>query len=215
MPYANRYLTHLALTAVMALGALVGCTKDFTTQADALREKNLELEKQVETLTVQNAEQERTIESLRQQVAELRGVPSEIDPARLPAPSKIEVQRFSAAVDKDRDGTPDLLRIYVGMSDQRGRFIPTLARAHVQAVSLKEGREPLVVAEQTFDIEAFEDAYRGGSLTGPHYTFDVKLPTPIPEGVREVTVLVTVTPATTGRPLKAQQVIDLFKGQDL
>ena len=174
---------------------------------DRLRRQNLDLTRKTDELEKKVGLLEAQIDTLAQRLQTKAGLEG-VAAADLPTAVKIEFDRYSGAYDTDGDGAADTLRVYVQTLDQRGRFVPVAGRAVLQAVAITPDPPPVVLASRVFAPAEFDDAYRSG-FTGTHYTLEAKLPSPMPQGVREATVKVSVTDAATGAVLTGQQVMKL------
>ena len=203
-----RFAPILILIALLLGGC--GSQKSFLNENDALRRENLELKQKVEKLESQNASLKGGNEQLAAQLARALELPGNVRLDQLPTPSRITVGRYSAALDTDRDGRLDIIRVYISVYDQNGRFVPLAATAAAQAVAIDPPAPPRVVSEIKLDADAFEKAYRSGGFTGPHYTIELPL-NDVPADVEEVTVKISVTPLTSAKALTTETKISLKK----
>lgn len=197
-------LCRAILFAVVAvLPWMGGCSfggasqSELAKQNDELRRHNLELERQTNDLRAKVAARQDEIKVLQQQV----GRQPAVEGAAVPTFTTLTFDRFTSAVDRDRDGGNDALRLYLKTLDQEARFIPVSGRAEVQVVVIEAGQDPVLLTSASFDPDQFARCYRSG-ITGTHYTLDVNLPTPV--DVRQVTVKVTITDAATGAAVSAE-----------
>lgn len=206
-----RPISRLLLCASMmaSLTILPGCfsgriggSTELDQVIDELRQDNLALRRQVAELEQTLAGRQAYIEVLGQQ---LKGS-QPVEGAQVPKAVSIEFDRFSGAVDTNGDKADDLLRVYVRPRDQRGRFLPVAGSASVQAVAIRQGQDPLVIASAVLTADQWEDAYRSG-VTGTHYTLELPLPEKLPRGVRELTVQVVLIDGATGVELSHQAVM--------
>lgn len=192
--------TALSLGVVAFLAA--GCgARNFENDNDRLRTENLELQRVVQQLQANLDLRIGQMQTLRQKLDASADPTEGADPPML---SKLMLGRFSGAVDTDGDGMDDRLRIYLKPLDQHGRFMPVAARATVQTVRIQENQPATVLAERTLTPTQFDACYQSG-LTGTHYTLEIELPAPFPAGVPQLTVKVTLTEATSGAKLTAEQ----------
>ena len=198
----------LAALAVL-LSVPWGCgPRNFDTEADELRRRNQELLEQVRSLERDIEQYIEETQALRQRVVDKHGGIEGADPPRL---SQIRFGRYSGALDTDADGDDDLIRLYVLTLDQHGRFMPVAAVATVKAVRNESDQDPQVIVEQQYGPQEFDKRYRSG-LTGTHYTLDIKLPSPVPEGLDESDVSLFIKDAATGVTRRHTQTIAIQTG---
>jgi hypothetical protein len=181
-------------------------------ESDRLRKENLDLSRQVDELKTKTDLQQAQINTLQQRL-ETKSKVEGVAPADVPAAVTLRFDRYSGFYDTDGDGQPDTLRVYLETLDQRGRFVPVAGRAVLQAVVITPDQPPAVLAQRDFEPAQFDQAYRTG-FTGTHYTLEAKLAAPLPSGVNEATVKVTVTDAATGAVLSQQQAMKTLKPQE-
>ncbi len=189
----------------------VGCqsTKtNFINDDDRLRQENLALHEKIDELHKTLATERSRVDALEQRLDDRASRP-DVPASVLLRLSSVEFDRYTGAIDQDGDGHDDALRLYIHTLDQHGRFMLCVGQAVVQAVTIEPGHPAQVVAEETFDPQAFDGCFRSG-LTGTHYSLEVPLPQPLPEALNEVTVKITLTDAATGvvlthaQPMKIQ-----------
>ena len=186
----------LLVGAMLAAGVLLsaGCgPKNYLNENDKLRRQNMALKREIDELKDKLERRSGQLKVLKRRYE----APSATQPGLSePTLSKIELGQYSGPIDTDGDGTDDTLRLYLRTLDQKGRMMPVVAKARLRVVHIPDKGEPKELTSQTFDEQSFSDAYRS-SFTGQHYTLETKLPDPLPEGVTEVTVKVTVTHLTS------------------
>jgi hypothetical protein len=207
----------VAFVLFAAIGGAVpgGCTSGRiggSTPADQvineLREENLALAKKLDALARENELRRKQIDVLEQKIAATHPAVEGVVPGDLPRLVSVAFDSYTSAIDTDHDGDDDALRLYVLTSDQQGRFIPIAGRAVAQAVVIEPGQAPVELTQKIFDPPALDAAYRTG-LTGTHYSLEVPLPRPLPKGINEVTVKLTLTDAATGATVSCEQGIKL------
>lgn len=171
MPYTTA-MQYLRLTLVMlcAAGVLasLGCRREFTTEADRLRAKVVDLETSMEQLERRNAE-------LQSQIHALQRRPDEVSPEVVeatPRVTSIAIGRLSHVRDRDGDGVPDTAVVYVNVKDGEGRFVHLVGNLTVQAALLREDAEPVVLGRRRLSPGELRATYRY-SFAGIHYTVDV------------------------------------------
>ena len=202
--------TTAACLGAAALG-LVAChaaPRNFQNVNDQLRRQNLQLQQQVQALQDKLRLAEEDAQSLRQQrLAQTQPMSADVQ-ALVPTPVGLRLDRYSGVVDADRDGRPDLLRLYVKPRDARGRFVTLVGTLTVQAVDIAPHQPPRLIVERTFSPQELDQAYRS-TWMGTHYTLEVPLPPDQPPAAGELTVKLTFTDAVGGATVNAQQAIPL------
>jgi hypothetical protein len=185
-----------------AVVAVTGCRSNFATEADALREQVLELERSNEQLA-------RRIAELESELAEVSAMPGSLpEDVRAAQPHVVEIRigRLSHVDDVDGDGRPDLLRVYVRPLDGLGRFVQLVGRLSISAALMPEGRPAVTVGQIALEPMELRSAYRSG-LTGTHYT--IECPLDVPEGTSEEDLVVSAvfTDGATGQRHSAHQTV--------
>lgn len=190
----------VALALVFALPACTFTLGGNPNAADEVRAENLKLKKQVDELSTKLELRTGEIDALRQQ-QEAGAVP--MPGAETPVFSKLVMDRYSGAIDTDKSGKDDLVRIYVKTLDQQGRFMPVAGRGVIQVVLIRPDAEPQVLVETTYEPAELDAAYRTG-ITGTHYTLEARLPDDLPDGTIDATTVFTFTQADTGVEMSTQ-----------
>jgi hypothetical protein len=184
----RRILLTIPLCAVLAASS--GCRKDFTTEADMLREQVMELEQRVESLEREKAELQA---QFRQRARPREDVPEDVL-AATPRVADISIGRLSHGRLARDYFEPDVLRLYINPVDGRGRFVPLVGTLSIHAAVLTNG-DAVTIARQEMTPEQVRDAYRSG-FTGTHYTIHLPIDWPDeidPEAARAQPVVVRVT----------------------
>lgn len=166
----------LSLLLIFTMMMAGGCRRDFTTEADVLRERVMVLERQIETLERRNAE----LRSELRRAAQRHEPTAEEVLAATPRVAELSIGRLSHGRLAGDEDDRDVLRIYVNPIDGRGRFVPLVGTVRVHAAIMPDDEEAVTVARITRNPEQVRDAYRS-SFTGTHYT--IHLPVDWPEGV--------------------------------
>lgn len=197
-PFLIRVYLCLSVAFLPACGP-----KNFENDNDLLRAERLELQREVARLQEQVELREAQLAAAHQQ---LDGDTHPVEGARPPQLAKLKLDRYTSAVDTDRDGRDDLVRVYLRTLDGRGRFLPVAGRATLQVVNIREGEEPLVLAERTYPPGEFEETYRS-TVTGTHYTLEVPLPDNLPDDIEDAAAKVTFTEGVTGAEFTEQTAV--------
>lgn len=201
----------------LLFAVVAGCGRsgDFLNENDRLRSENLILTRQVEELESALQSRSAQVQTLEKQLGHVAAV-SGVSPEDLPRVVEVRLGRLSGAVDRDKDGIDDTVRLYVLTLDQRGRFMPAIGPASVQLVVLTPGEPPVVVNEKDYTPKQFEKAYRSG-FTGSHYSLEIELGAGMPHDVAEVNAKVIFTDAATGaehgceRGVKVRRVVSVSR----
>lgn len=204
-PAAERmvWLVVAAIVAAAGVGsagcapARVGGTMSPDAVIEELRQEKLALTRDLQAARESLALRDRQVAALQQRLATTRPAVEGVAAGDLPHLADVELDPLSGAV-TDSAGKV-AMRLYVRTLDQHGRFLVVAGKAEAQAVAIRPGRPPLVVAQRRFRPADLHAAYRTG-LTGTHYTLELPL-AGAGEGaepVKEVTVKIVVTDAATG-----------------
>ncbi len=190
------------LTVLILAFSLFGCGNAFLTPDDALRQRVLELE-------TENAALIQRRDGLEKRLAIQDGQNGTSLPAGTERPIcvRIELDPYTGPIDRDHDGKLDGIRLYVVPRDAKSRFIQTLGTLHCTATAIPAGDEPITVGKHTFDIAAFDAAFRAG-LTGNHYTLEIPIDAKkIPTDLGQVTVKIQLKDAITGAAHEAERTV--------
>ena len=178
----------------------------YANENDDLRRANLELEREIDR------SQER-IDLLLGELGALRERNEGEEPiegAVRPVLSGLKFARYSGPQDRDDDGKPEVLRLYLRPVDQMGRMHVTAGQMKVQAVELQAATPPRVIAERTVTPQELDAAYRTG-FTGDTYSIDLDLPANLDADIEELTVRADLTETGTGHKVSAQQSFSLTR----
>jgi len=199
--------------AVAAGLAAAGCSggSRIAAENDRLRSENADLLSKLGDLEGRHQEF-----AAQLKVAAASQPQSTVDPevrANTPVIGSVKLGKLSHAVDDDRDGTPEKLRLYLESADGRGRFTQVVGTVAVTAALLPTDGEAVTIGQGRFTPTEVRDAYRSG-MTGTHYTFEipVQVELPPPEAGKPVptaTVRVEFTDGLTGQTLTAERSIAL------
>ena len=196
------------LLAAWTSAGLFGCgggPGDFANVNDRLRRENLDLRREAERLNGAIELRVAEIATLRRQI---EGATSVVEGAEVPRATALQFGRYSGAMDEDKDGRDEKIRLFVQPVDQKGRFIPVGGRLVVRAVVIGPSEQPTVLAERTFGPVELDEAYRRGVL-GAHFRVELPLPQSLPAGETQATVKAFLTDAATGVTLTHEQVVTI------
>jgi hypothetical protein len=200
-----RYPLLLLLTLLAGCGpSRIGGSTPVDQVIDSLRQDNQSLTAHVQDQDRRLALQRQQIDALQQQLAATQPALQGTDPADLPRLVGVEFDAYSGLITTPA-GT--ILRLYLRPFDQRGRFLALWAQASAQAVWLRPGQPPTVLAQAVFPPADFDRTYRAG-FTGTHYTLDLPLPA-LPPGATDAAVKLAVTDAATGITVQCQATMPL------
>lgn len=205
-----RLLVSSALAAGL-VGGLGACShNDKIAKAnDALREKNMDLEKQVDGLGRRVRELEAQVRADAMAASATGGgIPAEIL-ENTPRPASLSIDRLSFARDKDRDGRIDSLYVIVEPEDGMARFVPLVGRmtATVTITGADADGSPRVIARLALAPRELRDAYRA-TMTSIHYALEMPIEGVAPD-VGACDVEVSYVDGYTGQTLKARREIPL------
>jgi hypothetical protein len=94
--------------------------------------------------------------------------------ANTPLVTAIEIGRLSHVRDRNDDGTPDELVIYVQPTDGRGRFVQMVGDLSIHAALQPADKDAVTLGRVHLGPAEVREAYRSG-LSGTHYTITVPL----------------------------------------
>lgn len=196
----------ILLVATAILFACSSAGRNFASQQDELRKRNLELELRIKSLNKQIEQHLKNQAILHEQVS---GQASKMTGVEVPQLNRIKFGRYSGALDTDKDNTCDVIRIYVLALDQDGRFIPVAGRAVIRASQITADGKIQSLGERLYDAPMLANSYRSG-ITGTHYTLELPLSSIAPpnESTRAI-VTVLVHDAGTGLTKQHDQMITL------
>jgi hypothetical protein len=209
MQYAKRLMVWalIMMTVVVSASACRG-TAQVSGESSRLRGEIVELRDRIAELERRNHELETELQRSAQAPDSL---PQDLR-AALPHVAKIDIERLSFARDADRDGTPDVLMLYIAPSDGRGRFTQFTGELAASALLLPVQGEPLVIGQVSLSPLQVRDAYRS-SITGMHYTVEVPLEHMAKDAAskteREIFARVQYRDGVTGQAFTAERKIAL------
>lgn len=200
------------LSVMLALGA---CSqRRFANDADALRERVLDLETQLADLERRNSELQYKLREAQTTVELPEGADEDIR-EHLPTVTEITIGRLSHARDTTGDGRPDTLMLYIQPEDGMGRFMQIAGEVLVNAVIVPPDDDAITIGRERLGPAEVREAYRSG-ITGTHYTITV--PLTLPERVDEAwkqsqqaSVRVSYVSGVTGQRYDAERSIPLVR----
>lgn len=186
---------------------LVGCgssNQRISQENDKLRADNLALHREIDKLRGAVKAKADRLEALESSTTP----PADPD-AQIPQVTYVKFGRYCTAIDNDKDGHDDLVRLYVVTLDQNKRVIPMAGKVQAQVLSIVPGKDPVTLASLRFDAKAFDASYRS-NFTGIHYTLDIPLPKgEALKGVKQVTVSLLMTDLQYGTTFNKQIVLPI------
>lgn len=199
------------LAAVLVCAGLTSCRSArmmASAESARLRREVVELRKHIDSLEQRN----RDLEIQVQQATSSAGPAAAEILANIPHVVEITIDRRSFAKDRDGDGRPEVLIIFVAPTDGRGRFEKMVGTVTATAALVPRRGDPLVVGRAEYTTSQVNDAYRY-SFTGLHYTFEVPLQWPEAgtdgSGETDVVARVFYTDGRSGAEFTAERVIPL------
>jgi outer membrane murein-binding lipoprotein Lpp len=184
--------------AVCLAAGLAGCRNVSRTPWDNLREaeeKNTELSLQVQSLQKEN-------EQLRQQLQTLSGLDKEARLKELDTLVAIRVHRRTAIYDKNHDGTPETLVVYLQTLDSRQDQVKTAGHCVIQLWNLSKPEAEAKLAEWSLTPADLQGTW-GGNIFADYYRLALPLET-LPSAGQELTVRAVFTDLLTGKVLTDQ-----------
>ncbi|HRP64028.1 MAG TPA: hypothetical protein PK400_12080 [Phycisphaerales bacterium] len=199
----------VAIATAVALGCF-GCgAAEIAAENSRLRARLLDVETENERLTRRNAE-------LHVELQRAAGASGERDwRGAVPHAVELQIGRLSHTRDRQGDGMPTELIVYVQPLDGRGRFIQIVGELHATAVHSPAAGDPFVLGRVHLNADDLREAYRSG-VAGTHYS--IRLPLTLPDGAdaawslhRSALVSVSFIEAETGRTLEAERTVPLSR----
>ena len=199
---------------LMLIASFAGCvnSQDIATANDRLREKVVDLEKQI-------SQHKGQIAHLQARVKEAETTASASEELRENTPhvAAIEIDSLSHLRDIDGDDKADELVVYIKAADGWGRTIQLVGQLSVHAVAMPVGKDAITLGRVSLGPAEVRRAYRS-SITGTHYTVNVALV--MPEGmiIEEITVRAEYLDGysgviyTTQQPVKSSGPFDFAGG---
>lgn len=206
-PYTHGVRPVLQVITCIALALpLIGCAN-----TAALRRENDRLRAEVMELKSANDRLEGRVEELDAELTRESQRPDSLPAAvraNTPHVTALDLSRLCHVQDRDRDGRPDRLVLYVQPADSLGRFVQIVGTLTAHAAILPAAGEARTVGRLTLDPAALREAYRS-SFTGTHYTVELPLETNELGDATELTARVIFTDGLTGRELTAERTVPL------
>jgi len=169
---------------LMLIACLAGCanSQDIANANDRLREKVVDLEKQIKQRDGQIAHLQARVKE-----AETTAAASEELRENTPHVAAITIGILSHLRDIDGDDKADELVAYIEATDGWGRSIQLVGQLSVHAVVIPAGYDAITLGRVSLGPAEVRRAYRS-SITETHYTINVALV--VPEGVNidEITI---------------------------
>ncbi|MCE5185748.1 MAG: hypothetical protein LLF76_06450 [Planctomycetaceae bacterium] len=189
--------TWVFIVAAVLTAALMGCRQPSRTPWDNLREaqqKNTELSLRVQSLEKEN-------EQLSQQVKTLSRLDPNVRLSELDTASEIKLHRMTGLYDRNGDGKPDTLVVYLQTMDAQQDFVKAPGRCAVELWDLGAAAESKI---GTWTIEPAElQKLWGGTIFNQYYRIEIPL-NKIPPTGTDLTVRAVFTELVTGKVLTSQ-----------
>ncbi len=163
----------------------------------------MELEQQNRDLTNRTAE----LEAQRLRAGNDSGVAQDVRDAT-PHVAAISIDAISHVLDKDGDGRPETLVLYVTPSDGLGRFVQMVGDLSVHTAVLPTDSDAVSIGRIRLGPSELRDAYRSTFL-GTHYTITMPISIPGEPHPTECTVKAEFLDGYDGRRVTDQREIKL------
>ncbi len=186
----------------------IGGTTKTDVVLDDLRRENMTLAEQVSQLQAKLAQRSAELEAIENRASTTQPAMQGVKASDLPRLAGLKFDRYSGPIDTGSDGTDDTVNLYLRPIDQRGRTLSVTGQAVMQVYAMPDKAAPSLLVEKTWTPTPFDESYRSG-LTGTHYTLSLPLPQPLPAGVAQVLVKVTLTDAASGLTFTQEQMFSL------
>lgn len=180
-----------------------GCetSQDVAAANDRLREKVVDLEKQVKQRNGQIAHLQARVKQ-----AETTAAASEELRENTPHVAAITIGNLSHLRDSDGDGKADELVAYIEVKDGWGRSIQLVGQLSLHALVIPAGYDAITLGRVNLGPAEVRRAYRS-SITGTHYTVNIALV--VPEGVNfdQITIKAEYIDGYSGVGYSAQRAV--------
>lgn len=188
---------------LMLIACLAGCasSQDITSANDRLREKVVDLEKQVKLHQGQIAHLQARVKE-----AETTVRASEELRENTPHVAAITIGSLSHLRDNDGDDRADELVAYIEVTDGWGRSIQLVGQLSVHAVVIPAGYDAISLGRVSLGPAEVRRAYRS-SITGTHYTVNVALTVPEGANIDQITIKAEYVDGYSGVRYTAQQTV--------
>lgn len=192
---------------------LMGCrAKGEWSEADELRAKVLDLEKQLATASAQRDEANAKLGEIERARLSTGGELASDVVAALPRCAGIEIDRWSG-FDFSEGATGEAIHVYVKPFDGRERFIQIVGLLRVRADHVPGGAaasaQPSALGSASLDPPGLREAFRSSPL-GTHYFVRIPLATAHPKD-GSLILSAEFTDSLTGRIHQASRVIQIKK----
>lgn len=156
---------------IVLLLPLAACNMDrISAENDRLRTEVYDLRDENRLLERRNSELETRLRELADATDR-----SPLIEAATPRLASLAIGRLTHNRDLDRDGTDDVLRIYVDPRDGFDRFLQIVGTVRIRVVRMGAAGPIETISEATFDADAVRAGYRD-SIAGIHYVFEITPP---------------------------------------
>lgn len=195
------------LCLAVALTLLPACTiGGERNEADRLRNELRDTRAALESTRLDRNELRAKVNELTAQLAAATDgtAPAAAVVAALPRVAALEIDPFSALVDRDDDPAYEAVDIYILPRDGRNRFTQTAGTLRVRIIRQPDdiNADPITLATTTLAPEDLREAYRK-TLFSTHYAVNIPLEPPVrleedPTNFRPITIHARLDDAITG-----------------
>lgn len=181
---------------------LTGCRGPSRTPWDNLKEtqqKNTELSMRMEALEKENAQ-------LKQQVETLSGLDKETRLQELSTLAAIKLHNRTNLYDKDQDGTPETLVVYLQTLDSQQDYVKTPGRCKIELWDLAAAAAQSKISEWTLEPADLQTRW-SGNIFAQYYRIELPLDAQvvdISQTGKELTIRTAFTDLLSGKTLNAQ-----------
>ncbi|MHC5083249.1 MAG: coiled-coil domain-containing protein [Planctomycetota bacterium] len=200
----------LILIAGIIVAMLTGCSgpraEGFLKDIEQLKEENTQLRSDNKRLNQENAQ-------IRQQSLTLSAMKREVRLEIIDTLESITIGDRTGIYDKDEDGTPETLVVYVTPLDNQQDAVKAIGNCRIELWDLNQPEDEAQIFKTKFAWNDLNQSW-GGNIFNSYYRLEYPHPSNIKNHLldknpKELTVKVTFTDYIGGKTLTAQKVITL------